>query len=71
LLSAVTSSPSFDWLKYKRDYKKNYKSAAEEIERKQIFLENAKRIRAYVRTNPNATFKIAINHLTDRRIEVN
>jgi hypothetical protein len=67
----VTSNSSLDWFKYKHDYNKHYKSAAEENERKQIFLENANRIRNFQRNNPNATFTVAINHLTDRRIEVN
>lgn len=71
LLGAVTTSSSFDWLKFKRDYNKHYQSAAEEIERKQIFLENVNQIRAYERTHPDATFTLGINHLTDRRIEVN
>jgi hypothetical protein len=69
-LGAVSSSP-FDWLKFKRDYNKHYKSIAEEIKRKQIFLENVNQIRHYERTHPDATFTVGINHLTDRRIEVN
>ncbi len=67
----VAGSSPFDWLKFKRDHNKHYKSAAEEAERKQIFLENVNQIRDYERTYPNATFKLGINHLTDRRIEVN
>jgi len=70
LLGAVSSSP-FNWLKLKRNYKKHYESIAEEIERKKIFLENVDQIRHYERTHPDATFKVGINHLTDRRIEVN
>ncbi len=70
MLGAV-SSLQFDWLKFKRDYNKHYESIAEEIERKKIFLENVDQIRHYERTHPDATFKVGINHLTDRRIEVN
>ena len=71
LLAVVNSSSPFDWLKFKHQYNKQYKSAAEEVERKQIFLENANRIRVYEQTHPNATFTLGINHLADRRIEVN
>ncbi|CAF1495686.1 unnamed protein product [Rotaria sordida] len=71
VLNVVSSSSPFDWLKFKRHYNKHYKSAAEEAERKQIFLENVNRIRTYERLHPNATFTLGINHLTDRRIEVN
>ncbi|CAF5183884.1 unnamed protein product, partial [Rotaria sp. Silwood1] len=60
---------SIDWHKFKRDYNKHYKSAAEEVERKQIFLENVNQIRTFKRLHPNATFTIGINHLADRRIE--
>ncbi|CAF1551314.1 unnamed protein product, partial [Rotaria sordida] len=56
-------------IKFKRHYNKHYKSAAEEAERKQIFLENVNRIHTYERLHPNATFTLGINHLTDRRIE--
>ncbi|CAF3353192.1 unnamed protein product [Rotaria sp. Silwood1] len=69
LLVVVSGSSSIDWLKFKRDYNKHYKSAAEEVERKQIFLENVNRIRTFKRLYPNATFTIGINHLADRRIE--
>jgi hypothetical protein len=69
-LGVVSSSP-FNWLKLKRNYNKHYESTAEEIERKKIFLENVNRIRHYERTHPDATFKVGINHFTDRRIEVN
>ncbi|CAF4493800.1 unnamed protein product [Rotaria socialis] len=65
----VTSSPSLDWIKFKRSFNKNYKTAAEEAERKQIFLENVNRMRDYERAHPDATFKIGINHLADHRID--
>ncbi|CAF4543178.1 unnamed protein product [Rotaria sp. Silwood1] len=69
LLVVVSGSSSIDWHKFKRDYNKHYKSAAEEVERKQIFLENVNQIRTFKRLHPNATFTIGINHLADRRIE--
>ncbi|CAF1497251.1 unnamed protein product [Adineta steineri] len=69
LFGVVASSSSLDWLKFKRNHNKHYKSAAEEAKRKQIFLENVNRIHDYERTHPNATFKLGINHLADRRIE--
>ncbi|CAF0918742.1 unnamed protein product [Adineta ricciae] len=62
-------SSSIDWLKFKRTYNKQYKSAAEEAKRKLIFFENVNRIRDYEHNHPNATFKLAINHLTDQRIQ--
>ncbi|CAF4115099.1 unnamed protein product [Rotaria sp. Silwood2] len=68
-LTSAANSSSINWLKFKRDYNKHYKSAAEEAERKQIFFENVNRMRTYERLHPNATFKLDINHLTDRRIE--
>jgi hypothetical protein len=70
-LGVVTSSSSIDWLKFKCDHNKHYKTAAEDAERKLIFLENVNRMRAYERAHPNATFTLGINHLADRRIEVN
>jgi hypothetical protein len=38
--------------------------------RKEIFLDNLNQMRNYQRANPNATFTLAINHLADRRSEV-
>ncbi len=67
----VNSSSSIDWIKFKRDYNKHYQSATEETERKLIFFENVNRMRDFERTHPDATFTLAINHLADRRIEVN
>jgi hypothetical protein len=67
----VVSDLSLEWDKFKRDYNKNYASAAEEIERKEIFIENISRMRAYQQTHPDATFTMTINHLADRRIQVN
>ncbi|UJR25495.1 hypothetical protein I4U23_006841 [Adineta vaga] len=69
LLGFAASSSSFDWLKFKHNFNKHYKSAAEEAEHKLIFLKNVNRIRDYERTHPNATFKLSINHLADQRIE--
>ena len=59
-----------EWDKFKRDYHKQYATAIEEIERKQIFIENVNRMRSYQQTYPDATFTMAINYLADRRIEV-
>jgi hypothetical protein len=70
VFTSATSS-SFDWLKFKHDYNKQYASASEEAMRKQIFLENVKQMRDYQRTHPDATFTLAINHLADRTSEVN
>jgi hypothetical protein len=42
----------------------------EEAMRKQIFLDNVKQMRAYQQAHPDATFTLAINHLADRRSEV-
>jgi hypothetical protein len=61
---------SLEWDKFKRDYNKQYATAAEEIERKQIFIKNVNQIRSYQQTHPDATFTIGINHLADHRIEV-
>ncbi|CAF1311980.1 unnamed protein product [Rotaria sordida] len=69
LFGAVVSNLSFEWGKFKYDYKKQYSSAAEENERRQIFIENIDRMRSYQQSHPDATFTVAINHLTDRRIE--
>jgi hypothetical protein len=71
LLGVVNSSSFIDWIKFKRHHNKHYQSAAEEAERKLIFFENVNRIRDFERTHPDATFTLAINHLADRRIEVN
>ncbi|CAF1303742.1 unnamed protein product [Adineta steineri] len=69
LFGAAVSELSFEWDKFKRDYNKNYASAAEEIERKEIFIENINRMRAYQQTHPDASFTMAINHLADRQIQ--
>ena len=70
MLGVASCSSSIDWLKFKHDYNKQYKSAAEEAKRKLIFFENVNQIRTFERTHPNATFTVGINHLADRRIEV-
>jgi len=69
-LTSATSL-SFEWHKFKREYKKNYASANEEAMRKEIFIKNVKEMRAYQRSHPDATFTLAINHLADRSGEVN
>lgn len=70
VVGVVAGSSTLDWLKFKRDYNKNYASTQEEALRKRIFLNNLERVRNHERNHPNATFTIGINHLADRRIEV-
>ncbi|CAF1162999.1 unnamed protein product [Didymodactylos carnosus] len=69
LFGLVYGDWALEWDKFKLDYDKHYASATEENERKQIFIENVSRMRTYQQTHPDATFTMAINHLTDRRIE--
>ncbi|CAF1031161.1 unnamed protein product [Adineta ricciae] len=69
LLGTVFGGLSFEWDKFKRDYNKQYKTIAEENQRKQIFIENVNRMRAFQQNHPDATFTVGINHLMDRRIE--
>ncbi|CAF0890452.1 unnamed protein product [Adineta steineri] len=69
LFGAAVSDLSLEWDKFKRDYNKNYASAAEEMERKEIFIENINRMRAYQQTYPDASFTMSINYLADRRIQ--
>ncbi|CAF4036242.1 unnamed protein product, partial [Rotaria sp. Silwood1] len=69
LFGAVIADLSLEWNKFKHDYNKRYATVAEEMERKQIFIENVKRMHSYEKTHPNATFTMAINHLSDRHIE--
>ncbi len=66
----LVNSSSSDWLKFKRDYKKEYTSASEEAMRKEIFLKNVKQMRDYQINHPDATFTLAINRLADRTPEV-
>lgn len=67
---ASTRSSAIDWERFKSDYNKEYASIEEEIERREIFLENVNRINEYERMHPDATFTMGINHLTDRRSHV-
>ncbi|UJR11812.1 hypothetical protein I4U23_015992 [Adineta vaga] len=69
LFGAVIADLSLEWDKFKHDYNKQYKTIAEEIERKQIFIENVERMYSYQKTHPNLTFTMAINHFSDRRME--
>ncbi|CAF1303904.1 unnamed protein product [Adineta steineri] len=69
LFGVALSDLSLEWDKFKRDYNKNYASAAEEMERKEIFIENINRMRAYQQTYPDASFTMTINYLADRRIQ--
>jgi hypothetical protein len=70
LFITITGSLSSDWETFKRDYEKEYDSIEEEIQRKKIFLDNVNRMKEYRQTHPDASFTIGINHLTDRRINV-
>jgi Cathepsin propeptide inhibitor domain (I29) len=69
-LGTVSTNLANEWESFKRQYKKEYATVIEEAERRQIFTENVNRMRAYQQAHPDATFKMAINHLTDRRIQV-
>ncbi|UJR34936.1 hypothetical protein I4U23_027712 [Adineta vaga] len=69
LFGAVIADLSLEWDKFKRDYNKQYETVEEEIKRKQIFMENVNEIHSFQQTNLNPTFTVAINHLSDRRIE--
>jgi hypothetical protein len=66
----VTSDLSCEWNKFKRDYDKHYASATEEVERRQIFIEDVNQMRVYQRTHAEATFTMTINSLADRRIQI-
>ncbi len=59
-----------DWETFKSDYQKEYNSPEEELQRKDIFLENVNQMKEYRRTHPGASFTMGINHLTDQRISV-
>lgn len=48
---------------------RKYSSFDEENQRKEIFEGNLQRIQDFRETNPQATFEIGINHLSDRYIE--
>ncbi|CAM2719641.1 unnamed protein product [Rotaria socialis] len=65
----LASDPSLEWNKFKRDYNKQYATTAEEAQRRNVFTENVNRMRTYQKTHPDASFTMAISHLTDRRIE--
>ncbi|UJR06619.1 hypothetical protein I4U23_010903 [Adineta vaga] len=69
LFGTILGDLSFEWNKFKHDYNKQYKTIAEENERKQIFIDNVNQMRSYEQNYPDATFKMAINHLMDRRLE--
>ncbi|CAF0977077.1 unnamed protein product, partial [Adineta ricciae] len=68
-LGSVLGDLSVEWEKFKRDYNKKYASVAEELERKQIFIDNVNKMRNHQQTYPDATFTMGVNHLTDRRIQ--
>ena len=70
LLDITGANFESEWKKFKRDYNKQYATVAEEIKRRDIFIENVKEMYSYQNENPNATFTMAINDLLDRRFEV-
>ena len=57
------------WLKFKTDYNKLYMSFEEEQLRKSIWLENFKYVESFELLNPNATFKVQINEMSDKRVQ--
>ena len=58
-----------EWAEFKNDYKKIYKSFEEAQFRKSVWLENLKFVESFELSNPNATFKVQINEMSDRRIK--
>lgn len=70
LVGVVAADLFVEWDKFKQQYNKQYATAAEETERKQIFLENLEEMLAFQKTHSSATFTTGINHLFDRRMEV-
>ena len=70
LFSTILADLATEWDNFKHKYNKRYKTINEENERKQIFFENFNEIHSYQQMHPDATFTLAINHLSDRRIQV-
>ncbi|CAF0820288.1 unnamed protein product [Adineta steineri] len=69
LYTVVVCDLSLEWDKFKRDYNKQYATVTEETERKQVFSKNVNQMHSYQQTHPDATFRMAINHLADQNIE--
>ncbi|CAF0889933.1 unnamed protein product [Adineta steineri] len=69
LFGIIVADLSNEWNEFKQKYNKQYKTIDEEIERKQIFIENLNEIHSFQQNNPHATYTLAINHLSDRRIQ--
>ncbi|UJR19305.1 hypothetical protein I4U23_022434, partial [Adineta vaga] len=69
LFGTVVADLSVEWNEFKQKYNKQYKTIEEEIQRKQIFSENLNEIHSFQQNYPHATYTIAINHLSDRRIQ--
>ena len=58
------------WKEFKTNFYKNYNSFKEEQYRKQIWIKNLKYIESFELLNPNSTFKVQINELSDRETSV-
>ncbi|CAF1303723.1 unnamed protein product [Adineta steineri] len=69
LFGIIVAGLSNEWNEFKQKYNKQYKTIDEELERKQIFIENFNEIHSFQQNNPHATYTLAINHLSDRRIQ--
>ncbi|CAF1576261.1 unnamed protein product [Adineta steineri] len=69
LFGIIVADLSNEWNEFKQKYNKQYKTIDEELERKQIFIENFNEIHSFQQNNPHATYTLAINHFSDRRIQ--
>ena len=58
------------WREFKTNFNKVYNSAKEEQYRKKIWMKNFKYVESFELINQNATFKVQMNGLSDRRTEV-
>ena len=58
------------WNEFKTNFYKNYNSFKEEQYRKQIWIKNLKYVESFELLNPNSTFKVQINELSDRETSV-
>jgi hypothetical protein len=54
------------WKEFKTNFYKTYNSFKEEQYRKQIWIKNLKYLESFELLNPNSTFKVQINELSDR-----
>ena len=58
------------WKEFKTNFYKTYNSFKEEQYRKQIWIKNLKYVESFELLNPNSTFKVQINELSDRETSV-